>query len=449
MDAVDLGFLTADEFVTRRSQTLIDNPGAKLNESYEIDQYHSKLNTEYRSEVSLLAQLKARPSLKNVRIIVTVIASREGSRIRHTLNTYVKQDLAHTQFEVIVLDNHKSDVTPDNTRSEIEKFQQDNPDITLIYAQKIWQPDEIATVGNARKYVFDMALSRIQARGTNHKDTIIISNDADTIDNDANYLSSILNKFDSDGYVEALVTPTGVPLNNIRKPNVYAALYLWDALDNVIADNAPRNLIGRSSAYRASMYAAVGGYNARGKMAGDLETGFLIADARGWDPHSVILFTGTKQVTDPRRVLESVASRIPINEMYYKFVSSPEVRDADNDELLGMIPDSLDWELFEEDADNFWDGGDTGMYKWRGDRFEKDFRTAMDNIGAEYRIEGNRLYLTNIDKLISNYEKEFGNRPEIIHSQRRAPDKARRKAIKQFFLAVSDTAIECRKRLAD
>ncbi len=449
MEAVDLGFLTADEFVARKSQTLIDNPDIKLDESYEISQYLSKLKPEYRSEISTLAQQEAKPLSKEVRVIVTVIASLEASRIRHTLDTYVKQDLPHTQFEVLVLDNHKSSVTPDATRSEVEKFQHDNPDITLIYARKVWQPNEPTTVGNARKYVFDMALSRIQARGANAQDTILISNDADTVDNDANYLSSILNKFDNDSNVEALVTPTGVPFSSIRKPNVYAALYLWDALDNAVAENEPRNLIGRSSAYRTSMYAAIGGYNEHGKLAGDLETGFMIADARAWDPRSVILFTGTRQTTDPRRILESMASRIPINEMYYKFVSSPEIRDADNDELLEMIPENLDWELFEEDADNFWGGRDTGMYKWRGDRFEDDFKAAMDSIGAEYRIEDDRLYLTNIDKLLSNYEVEFGSIPQIFHSQRRPQDETRAKEIKQFFLAVSDSAIECRKRLAD
>jgi len=449
MDAVDLGFLTADEFVARRSQTLIDNPDAVLDESYEITQYLTKLDGQYRSELSELAQIETKPLSKDVRVIVTIIASREASRIRHTLNTYVKQDLPATRFEVIVLDNHKSDVAPDNTASEIEAFQHGNPDIALIYSQKTWQPDELATVGNARKWVFDMALARIDARGVNPQSTIIVSNDADTVDNNDNYLSSILNKFDSDGHVEALVTPSGVPFSSIEKPNVYAALYLWDALDDVVAKNEPRNLIGRSSAYRASIYAATGGYNERGKMAGDLETGFMIADARRWDPRSVILFNGTRQTTDPRRILESIANRIPINEMYYKFVSSPEIRDANNNELLAMIPDSLDWELFEEDADNFWGGGDTGMYKWRGEQFHDDFKTAMDSIGAEYRIDDGRLYLTNLDTLLSNYEKEFGRTLEIIHSERRPRDAEREKTIKQFFLTVSDSAIECRNRLAN
>ncbi len=449
MASVDLGFLTADDFVARRSQTLINDPNSTLDEAYEVEKFLSGFSPKYRAEILKLAQVETKPLSKDVRVIVTIIASQEASRIRQALNSYTKQDLPPAKFEIVVLGNHRSDVVSDKTQDEVERFQADNPGIAVVYAHKIWQPDEFATVGNARKYAFDIAFARIHARGRSYKDTIIVSNDADTIDNSTNYLSLISEAFDADSAIEALVTPSGVPVSSIRKPNVYAVLYLWDALDDVIAENEPRNLVGSSSAYRASIYAAIGGFNPSGKMAEDLETGFMIADARGWDPRCVAFLAGARQTTDPRRILESMASRIPINEMYYKFVTSPEVRSANNEELLKMIPDSLDWELFEEDADNFWSGGDTGMYKWRGERFEKDFKTAMDRIGAEYRIEGGRLYLTNIDKLISNYQEEFDTAPEILHSERRSFDSNRLRDIKQFFATVSDSAIDCRTRKAE
>ncbi len=444
-----MGFLSADEFIARRSPTLIDNPEAKLDEAYELQNYMSAMNPEYHSEISLLSQSDTRPMSSEVRIIVAIIASQEESRIRQALDTYTKQDIDSRLFEIVVLENRRSDVEADNTRGEVEQFQRNNPKLSVIYAEKIWQPDEISSIGNARKYVFDIAIHRIQARGINTNNTIIVSNDADTLSNESNYLSIILDKFDNDSSVEALATPSGVPFSVIKKPNLYATLSLWDALDDVVAENEPRNLVGSSSACRASIYAAIGGFNPHSKMAEDLELGFMIADARHWNPDSVTFLPDTRQITDPRRILESTASRVPVNEMYYKFVSSPEVRNANNDELLTMIPDSLDWELFEEDADNFWGGGDTGMYKWRGARFEQDFKKAMDKIGAEFRIEGNRLYLTSLDRLISNYEAEFGQKPEIIHSDRRLLDENRLQRIKRFFSTVSDSAIECRKRLAE
>ncbi len=444
-----MGLLKGADFVARRSQTLIDDPGAKLDQSYEIDRYLSALDDKYLAEISGLAQTENQSLSDDVRVIVTIIASHEESRIRRALDTYVKQDLETSRFEIIVLDNRKAESEADNTLREIEKFQHENPSISLIYAEKLWRPDEIASVGNARKLVFDIALARIRARGEKVKDTIIVSNDADTIDISSNYLSAILEKFDTDNKAEALSTPSVVPFSVISKPNMYATLYLWDAIDDVISQSEPRNLIGASSAVRVSIYAAVGGFNPQSRMAEDTELGFMIADARGWNPGSVILLDQTKLTTDPRRMLESMASRIPVNEMYYKFVSSPEVRNADNDGLLAMIPDTLDWELLEEDIDSFWDGGDTGICKWRGKQFESDFKSAMDKIGLEYRIAGGRLYLTNADKLLSNYVKEFGQEPEISHSIRRTYDGDRIRDIKKFFATVSDSAIECRNRVAE
>ncbi len=449
MEKIGLGYLTASEFVSRRSRTLTDDPNARLNEEHEIGQYLAKLDPSYRDAIDSLAKTRDEPLCKEIDTVVTIIATQEGSRIGHTLNSYLNQDLDPKFFEIIIYDDHSSTISRDNTSEEVDKFKKANPNISVIYAYRVRQDDEFATVGNARKYGFDVALARIDARGKSNHETILISNDADTVELDKHYLSAIRHEFQVNTAADALVTPSTVPLSAMRKPNVYAALALWDAIDDFVAKQEPRNLEGRSSAYRASIYAAVGGYNPKGKLAGDLETGFLIADARGWDPRSVIQFAKTGLLTDPRRVLESVASRIPINEMYYKFVSSPEVRHANNAQLLDMIPDSLDWELFEEDADSFLAGGDTGMYKWRGERFKTDFKQAMGKIGAQFVTKGNRLYLTNIDQLIDNYKHDFGDTPQIIHSTRRPYDRDRIKKIKLFFSTVSDSAIACRKKLAD
>lgn len=449
IESTDLGLLTADEFVARRSETLIKDPNAKLNEEYEVASYLSKLDAQYRDEINALSLADTKPLSKSVREIITIIAYHEGSRIRHTLDTYVGQDLDPSQFEIILLDNHPSHQDRDSTNAEIERFQKDNPTLSVVYAHKAWQQNEFATVGNARKYVFDIALVRMHARGKSTHETILISNDADTVDLDKNYLSAIKNEFQKNSTVDALVTPTVVPLSTILKPNIYAALSLWDAIDDVVAKREPHNLIGRSSAFSASIFAAVGGYNPSGKMAGDLEIGFLIADARCWDPRSVIRLTTTKHVTDSRRILEAVANRTPIDEMYYKFVSSPEVRNANTAQLLTMVPDDLDWELFEEDADMFWNYGDTGMYKWRGELFVADFQQAMDKIGAQYEIKDGRLHLTNIDQLLQSYKNEFDNTLQIVHSTRRAFDQNRIKAITQFFSSISDSAIGCRKKRAN
>lgn len=446
--AVDLGLLTSDEFIARRSVRLTQNSAAKLNESDEIDKYISGFDIEYLDEVKSLSSIDTRPLPKSVRAIVTIVAYDEGARIRKTLDTYTNQSIDKSAFEIILLDNHPENQDQDNTYDEVQKFSVDNPDISVVYAHKVWGSGEIATIGSARKYVFDIALARIHHRNSKNQDTVLVSNDADTVSLGPDYLALILDEFKTNETVDALVTQTVVPSDVFKKPNIFAAASLWDAIDNRVAEGEPRNLIGRSCAYRASIYAAIGGYNPKGKMAGDLETGFMIADARAWNPDSVILFDKAKHVTDPRRFLETVASRVPINEMYYKFASSPEVRNVNNNTLLGLIPDNLDWELFEEDANSFWAGRVTGMYKWRGERFRSDYKNAMNDIGVEYEVVDDRLKITNIDRLLAKYEQEFGYKPQVVHSKPRAEDQQRGDEMRRYFSTVSDSAIGSREKMA-
>jgi hypothetical protein len=200
-----------------------------------------------------------------------------------------------------------------------------------------------------------------------------------------------------------------------------------------------------------SIYTAIGGYNPNAKMAGDLESGWMVADAREWNPDCIVHFTKTRHIQDPRRILVAVATRTPVNEMYYDYASKPiELRVADNSKLLELIPDELDWELFEEDADNFWGGKSrkfTGMYKWLGNRFEDCYKLAMDKIGVQYEIVNNRVKIINVDNLIENYKKDFAEEIKIIHSTPREWDQVRMDDMKKMFATVSDNAIACRGRM--
>ena len=314
-----------------------------MDQKFEVENYLSKLNPGYLNEIESSSLLDTQPLSEKARIIVTIIAYNEGSRIRKTLDNYLNQDIDPSLFEIVILDNHPQSIERDNTFYEVQSFKNNNPSLSIIYAHKVWAEGEYATVGNARKYVFDIATMRVSKRLQAEYETILISNDADTVSLETNYLSSILSEFDTNQTTDALVTLSVVPLSAILKPNLYAVLSLWDALDGYVANREPYNLKGSTSAFRTSIYTAVGGFNSMSKMAEDLEIGWLIADARNWDTNSVIQFKKTKHVQDPRRILMATASRIPVNEMYYDFVAKPEIRNADNDTLLSLIPNSLDW----------------------------------------------------------------------------------------------------------
>ena len=448
-DKINLGFLKFEEFIQRRSVTLINNPESKLDQKFEVENYLSKLNPGYLNEIESSSLLDTQPLSEKARIIVTIIAYNEGSRIRKTLDNYLNQDIDPSLFEIVILDNHPQSIERDNTFYEVQSFKNNNPSLSIIYAHKVWAEGEYATVGNARKYVFDIATMRVSKRLQAEYETILISNDADTVSLETNYLSSILSEFDTNQTTDALVTLSVVPLSAILKPNLYAVLSLWDALDGYVANREPYNLKGSTSAFRTSIYTAVGGFNSMSKMAEDLEIGWLIADARNWDTNSVIQFKKTKHVQDPRRILMATASRIPVNEMYYDFVAKPEIRNADNDTLLSLIPNSLDWELFQEDADSFWQGRTTGMYKWRGERFTFDFKQAMDKIGAEFEIINDRVRLKKLEKLVLNYTKDFGETITIARSEERKWDPVRQAKMKKFFSSISDSIIAARNKMAE
>lgn len=445
---MDKGFLSAEEFVMRRSKRLVNDSFAQLDELSELQRFIDTWSDEYRREISRLALVDSKPLGDAVRAIVTIVARQEGRHIKDTLRVYLNQTTSRDDFEIVILDNHDSVVKKDITEAQVAEFQSENPDISLIYAYKPWGEDEVTSVGNARKVASDIALMRIHARGQDNVTTILISNDADTVNLDANYLSVIISEFDKHPQTEALLTQIAIPVEVFRKPGIYAALSLWDEIDSNVIKGEPENLRGASSAYRAAIYAAVGGYNPKCTQAEDLELGFLIADARNWNPSSVVQLRTTKMIVDPRRILESVANKIPVNEMFYRFESSPEIRSLNNNELLKCITDDLDFELLEEDVGSFWPCGDTGMYKWRGNRYAADFNDAAKKLGIDYSIRGNRLYIDNIDRLLDNYEADFGVRPKIVHSTRRPYDPGHMRSIKQFFLTFSDSAIDCRKRIA-
>lgn len=444
-EKIDHRLLSYKEIVARRSLKLTENPSIILNEHEEIELYMSTWSNEHKNSISTLSNILQDPLKDSIRVFVTIIAYQEGKRIYDTLNYYAAQDINKNFFEIIIFDNHGGSVTPDNTFENVKKFKDEHPDVNVRYIHKIWQDTDIASMNNARKHVMDIALYSIFSRGAGYKECVLISNDADCEGLSKNYLSSILHTFDSNSFVDALVTSIVVPFNVIVKPNLFSVLTLWDTIDHYCTMNSLPGIRGNSSSFRCSTYAAVGGHNPKGKIVEDLEIGLCIADARKWEKGRIITLNEAKYTQDPRRHLVAMAARVPVNEMYGDVTTRQDIRVASNSGLLEMIPNSLDFELLEEDMDSFWRAKGTGMYKWRGDLYEKDFENAMRDLGISYTIKNDRLYITNIDQLLNIYQEEFGERPEVIHSTRREMDHVRNQEIREFFSTVTDNYIECRK----
>jgi hypothetical protein len=446
---INPGLLPGQEYASRRSETLLNNPEAVLDEQAEIETYFDRQAPVYVEEIKQLANLES-PMKSANRIVVTIVGYGEDSRIKNTLEQYTKQDIDPNLYEIVMLDNHPKAVADDNTAEEVARFKEQHPEISITYAHKIWEEDEPATVGNARRYAFDIAQARILSRGSSDSDTILISNDADAFSIEQNYLSSILAEFETKPKEDALVTRMELPEEVLRKPNIAAAFLVLDGLERSIAkgdeglglEKEPAALIGRSSAMRASIYAAVGGFNARAVIAEDTELGWMISDAREWDPDRVVQFDGTSLTTDPRRHLDAIASRVPLDQMLYDFQERPGLRQMDNEEVLGLIPDYFDWELFQDEVDSAWHS-QLGGNKRLGKRFEPIFESTMDKLGIDYEIVDGNVVLKDVSKLLDRLS--IGEESiEVRHSQQREYTPQMVEQIQQFFSGVSRGVIEAR-----
>jgi glycosyltransferase involved in cell wall biosynthesis len=445
------GLLEAQEYKPRYSETLINNPSADLDEQEEIKKYFNRHDFDYIKQISVLSSLD-KPLDQEVRIIVTIIAYGEGEKIKKTLELYRNQDINSRLFEIVLLENHPSRVSKDNTEEEVKKFIAENPNINVLYAHKVWEEGDFACIGNARKHVFDISLNRIIHRGKSNKDVIIISHDADPISYESNYLSSILEVFDTSPKVDALVTRMSIPEDAMSKPNIAVATDVLGLMElNLIDKNEALNepadpaiFVGRSCAMRAAIIAACGGCNKRAVVHDDRELGWLISDARGWDPQRIIFFQGTGMVTDPRRHLDTYASGLPVDIMLVNFDLKPEIRQMDNKEVLKMISDDIDWEMLQEDINSTWMSQFSGN-KLYAKKFEPAFHKTMSTLGIEYSIVNGNCVLQNIDKLLATLSIRYGRNVNIKHSKPIEWTPEMIKKVKDFFGGLSEGVLGARK----
>jgi glycosyltransferase involved in cell wall biosynthesis len=428
----EVGFLPPEQYVARRSPTLIDNPQARLEERKEVARYLDTLSPDYRHELETVSA-SIPPMSKNCRLSIGIPAFREGENIGKTLEHYAHQidkngtmiDQSRFEVELVVFDHHPSNVPKDNTQEEVDRFRRDHPDIKIIYIYRQEQPQEPSTVTFAEKYLADLALLRSSQRQheDGDKDFILVCNSADAEGISDDYVDRIITAFDNNPNIDALTGKSVLPDSAMQKPNILAATRFWGFMSVIIEGGGggekkykePVGMNGRNMAMRSSVYAAVGGFNPETKYADDLELSWLIADARGWDPDRIIFLDKAEIETDPRRHLAAIATNNTIFGMYLNFYhNTDEIRNADNAELLRRIPDDLDIDLLEKEVDAWWQAKDTGEYAYLGARFEPAFKRAMNFLGVSYEIVDDHIKITSAEKLLGGLSKSYGREVKAL-----------------------------------
>ncbi len=456
------GLLPGKEYKLRRSQTLIDDPHTHLNEKNEIQNYFDRLDPSYLKELKDMNGLAGQKMSKNCRLTISIPAYLEGKNIKKTLELYANQKnedgnpLDPGVFELVVLNNHPATISEDKTQEEVEKFQQEHPEMTVVYLHKRWSNQEPATVGNARKYLSDISLLRNISRPKTAGEFILVTNDADAIGVDEHYVSDILTAFEKYPETEAFSLKWSWPAIVLRKPNFYAANFVWDGLlhfsESGLKKNdikEPAQLEARNAAIRSAMYAAVGGFNPQAKNAEDLEMSFLIADARKWNPKSVARLDVAKIITNPRRPLSALGTGTPLNEMYLTFQSNPEIRKMDNDQLLTMLPDDFDLNLLEKELEGWYQARTRNEFHFLGPRYMPIFAKIMEKLGINFKIVNDHIKITSAKKLLRHLSQSSGRKVGIVaHSEVKKTSLNEAKVLRKFVSGTTYGVDEVRANRA-
>lgn len=402
--------LLRGEYAARRSPRFKENPNATLDQQQETTWYLSQLSAAEKTTLAHLESQISRPMDTNCRVAIAMPAYREGKGIYNSLVQFVNQtdtkgaSLDPRLYEVVVYDNHPQDVPRDNTFQEIQRFNTTFPDVRVTYLHNAYPTR--TTMGRIRRDMTNLILSRSQARKPNNvSGSLIISGiDADTVELSSDYIATLIDEFDKNPKIDALATRIDYPKEAFEKfPTLFAGQRLWEFLETIIREKekgGSPELPGANSAIRASALAAIGGYNDRSNLGEDLEIGWMLKDARGWDHERVEYVNKVKVITDPRRSIFKHLQNKGVALRYEDWANSDTVRDLNWQELAEKAQPVYSREALEQDLTQSYDL----LYGWlkrtNKEGFEHYFDRAMKMLGAEYVIENGKVKITDDSRLV-------------------------------------------------
>lgn len=271
-----------------RSESLEDNPNARLNHYYEAEEYLERQNPEYLEQVKVLAGHMGVMN-KDCKLSVCIPAAghQEGENIYRTLESYLYQTAHKDDFEVVVFVNHPDQdrsgnkVVPDKTLEEVRRFQTEHPELNVRVAYQTL-PIERAKIGYVRKLLNDAVLYRHHQRGENAPDLIHVSNDADNTGLAKEYIQNFIDKFEDNPNVEGMLGQLDWdPEAYTQHPVIHIGTRLYQFL------KVPHRRqgggfasSGANFAFRSSIYAGIGGYPPDAAGGEDVAIGAGIVAAR-------------------------------------------------------------------------------------------------------------------------------------------------------------------------
>lgn len=405
----DYGLLKQEEYARRFSENIKKDKDYDIvnNDSDVVNEYLGKQDEKYKQELEAIIAT-APPMGQNVEMVITIPAFQEGKNLEKTLRNYARLR-GKDKFEIVILENHARSVPRDNTESVVRSMQKEFPDMRVVLLHKVF--DEKPTIGSVRKYLVDSVLARKQKSGIK-KSTVIVSNDADLEYVREDYAEYLLETFKNEK-VDAAGAKWDYPKNAYEKmPLFHASQRLWHYMDIALRNYYLKSpeLIGRNSAFRSGAYAAVGGYNQHAKLAEDLEIGWMIKNARGYNGDRIVYDNRAFLVSNPRRAVGKMLSGNRLVQQYGDFHENDDIRNAPLDDLLSEKRDlkSEDFILEIQAIYQYYAKMSESKGGWVPDNVvKKVFDRAMKFLGLQYEIdEKENITVQNIDNLRRSLESE-------------------------------------------
>lgn len=274
-----------------RSETLKNDPRAKLDHYKEADSYFERMDKEYKEEIKKMADELGEMSKENkASICIPVAGHQEGDQIYSSLVNFTKQTADNKKFELCLFVNHpdydrkgEKKIERDKTLEEIERFKKDYPEMNVKVVYKVIPHDKV-NIGLVRKMLNDAVLFRHHNRGREAEDLIMISNDADNLGIDPRYVDNFIKKFSEDEDIDGILGQIDWdPEAYTKYPLVHIGTRLFQYYEakGRIGVHGKVGSSGGNYAFKSSIYAGVGGYQNDATVGEDVLLGQSIRLARG------------------------------------------------------------------------------------------------------------------------------------------------------------------------
>ncbi len=421
----------ARKYWKEMSPRLRNNPDATLDARTEGQDYLSRQAPEYLKKVDELStQAEPMSAECKLAVCIPVAGHQEVNNIERTLSAYLHQDADPGSFELVLLVNQPDvspkgeHIKPDGTLKKIEEFKKAHPELNIRVMQTVLPRSE-ARIGYIRKLLSDATLQRSMKRKTN-EELIMVSNDADLKGVAPEYVSNFIRRFKKEPKTDAFMGQLDWdPESYIRNPLVHVGTRLFQYI-SVQHRKARRGIesSGANFAYRSSIYASVGGYNAHVRMGEDNDFGRkLLLARRGATNRTPIAYGGarvSRLYTSSRRAEKAIKDGLsPIEQWQRGFgVFDDEVRkvkwedigeapDYDNPEVVAKLTSQLESIINRTLAvsSNWWSHGPYAAYQ----------RRALGWLGIKYKLVApNRIQITDASELIAGLKQYSKDGLEIM-----------------------------------